>query len=235
MNESNYLKCACQNCGEPIEFPIHGIGSAVACPHCHRRTTLRPPSTPEATDKVSPALSEEPDFNATTHEGASGASKCRGRLVAIALVMILAGTATAVFIHRDQQKGSISDEIPDAGSAGDVSRSSQPGASQPPAGKSPTATHVPKAAADLKVGSIALEKAKGSSLVYAVGVLRNDSDHQRFGVNIELELHDAKGNKAGVAKDYRSVIEPRQEWRFRALVLDSKAVSAILSSIREEE
>jgi hypothetical protein len=88
---------------------------------------------------------------------------------------------------------------------------------------------------DLKVGPITLEKAKGSSLVYAVGVLRNDSSHQRFGVNLELELTDARGNKAGSAKDYRAVLEPRQEWRFRALVLDSKAVSGKVAAIREEE
>jgi len=54
-------------------------------------------------------------------------------------------------------------------------------------------------------------------------------------VNLELELTDARGNKAGTAKDYRTVIEPRQEWRFRALVLDSKAVSAKVAAIREEE
>ena len=89
--------------------------------------------------------------------------------------------------------------------------------------------------ADLKVGPITLEKARGSSLVHAVGVLKNDSDHQRFGVNIELELSDARGNKAGTARDYRTVIEPHQEWRFRALLLDSKAVSARLDRIREEE
>jgi len=86
----------------------------------------------------------------------------------------------------------------------------------------------------LKTGSIIIEKAKGSSLIYAVGVLRNDSGHQRFGVNIELELTDARGNKVGTAKDYRAVLEPRQEWRFRALVLDSKAAAATVSSIREE-
>jgi hypothetical protein len=31
------------------------------------------------------------------------------------------------------------------------------------------------------------------------------------------------------------VLEPRQEWRFRALVLDGKAVSAAVAAIREQE
>jgi len=89
---------------------------------------------------------------------------------------------------------------------------------------------------DLKVASIiTLEKTKGSSLIYAVGLLKNDSIHQRYGVTIELELTDAGGNRAGTAKDYRAVLEPRQEWRFRALVLDSKAASAKVAVIREEE
>jgi hypothetical protein len=79
-----------------------------------------------------------------------------------------------------------------------------------------------------------LEKAKGSSLVYAVGVLRNESDHQRFGVTIEVELTDAGGNSAGLAKDYRAVIEPRQEWRFRALILNSKAVRGVVTRVHEE-
>ena len=106
-----------------------------------------------------------------------------------------------------------------------------PVATRPPA---PSATTVPKSIADLKPGPISLEKAKGSSLVYAVGVLRNDSDHQRFGVTIELDLADLRGNKVGTAKDYRAVIEPRQEWRFRALILDSKAITAKIGSIHEE-
>ena len=112
-----------------------------------------------------------------------------------------------------------------------ASASAKPAEAEPAAPPAPTST---KSLSDLKPGPITLEKAKGSSLVYAVGILRNDSAHQRFGVNIEIELTDARGSKAGTAKDYRAVLEPRQEWRFRALVLDSKAVVAKVSSIREE-
>ena len=93
----------------------------------------------------------------------------------------------------------------------------------------------PKSTDDFKIGAITLEKAKGSSLIYALGTLRNESEHQRFGVKLEFELMDARGAVIGAAKDYRAVIEPRQEWRFRALVLDAKAVTARVSSIREDE
>jgi len=108
-------------------------------------------------------------------------------------------------------------------------------ASPAPATNTEVRAQAAKSLDDLKVGPIKLEKAKGSSLVYAVGVMKNASDFQRFGVTIELEVTDAGGRKVGTAKDYRNVIEPRQEWRFRALVLDSKAVSASVARIREEE
>jgi hypothetical protein len=98
-----------------------------------------------------------------------------------------------------------------------------------------TTVLAPKSTDDFKIGAITLEKAKGSSLIYAQGTLRNNSEHQRFGVKLEFELTDARGAVVGAAKDYRAVIEPRQEWRFRALVLDAKAVAARVSSIREDE
>lgn len=91
-----------------------------------------------------------------------------------------------------------------------------------------------KSLEDLKVGPITLEKAKNSTLYYAVGTLRNTSAFQRFGVHVEVALSDRNGKSAGIAKDYRSIIEPKEEWRFRALVLDSKAVSGTLLSVREE-
>jgi hypothetical protein len=106
-------------------------------------------------------------------------------------------------------------------------------ASAPPA--TTATTTAPKSIDDFKIGPIALEKGKGTGLVYAVGVLRNGSEHQRFGIKLELELSDANGNKVGTAKDYRAVLEPRQEWRFRALILDNRATSARLASVEEDQ
>jgi hypothetical protein len=96
----------------------------------------------------------------------------------------------------------------------------------------------PKLLGDLKVTQVALDQpkgAKGSRLVYVTGVLKNDSDHQRFGVRVELDLLDATTNKVGTATDYRQMLEPRATWQFRALVTDRRTVGARLAGVREDE
>lgn len=94
----------------------------------------------------------------------------------------------------------------------------------------------PKSLEDLKVGSIEIDQSKGSGLRYAVGTLKNDSDYPRYGITVEFTLFDQRGQKLPTkASDYLQMLQPRKEWRFRALVLESKAVSAKVASIREEE
>ena len=96
----------------------------------------------------------------------------------------------------------------------------------------------PKSADDLKVGEVGIDQPKGSgsSLRYAVGTLKNDSDHARYGITIEVTLLDKNNQPLPTkASDYLQMLEPRKEWRFRAFVVDSKAVSAKISSVREEE
>jgi hypothetical protein len=80
-----------------------------------------------------------------------------------------------------------------------------------------------------------LEKTAGTSLVCAVGTVNNPTKRQRFGVKVELALLDAVGQKLGTATDYRQVLEPGGQWRFKALVVDSKAVSAKVESIKEDQ
>ena len=94
----------------------------------------------------------------------------------------------------------------------------------------------PKSPEDLKVvGSVSVEKAKGSRLSYAMGALKNDSDHQRYGVKVEIGLFDDAGNKLSTtANDYVQTLEPRKEWKFRALILEPKAVTAKVVSIKED-
>lgn len=101
---------------------------------------------------------------------------------------------------------------------------------------SPAEPPRPKALEDLKLlGTVAVEKAKGSRLSYAMGTLKNDSDHPRYGVKVEVELFDSGGNKlTATANDYMQMLEPGKEWKFRAMVLDSKAVSAKVASVKEE-
>lgn len=95
----------------------------------------------------------------------------------------------------------------------------------------------PKALSDLKVSNAKLETTKGSSLIYVVGTVRNASEHQRFGVRVEFDLYDRAGNKIATppSSDYKQIMEPREEWAFRAIVLDPKAVTAKLAKIKEDE
>jgi hypothetical protein len=93
----------------------------------------------------------------------------------------------------------------------------------------------PIAQAGFQVGPITIEKTKGSSLIYAIGTLSNPAERQRFGVKLQFDLFDDAGQKVGTAKDYQSVIEPKGDWKFRALVVTSKATSAKISSITEEK
>ena len=95
----------------------------------------------------------------------------------------------------------------------------------------------PKSRDDLKLlGNVSVEKAKNSRLSYAMGTLKNDSEHQRYGVKVEVDLFDAGGNKLpNTANDYVQTLEPRKEWNFRALVLEPKAVTAKLASIQEDQ
>jgi hypothetical protein len=82
---------------------------------------------------------------------------------------------------------------------------------------------------------VTIEKTPGSSLVYAVGTVKNPEVRQRFGVRVELDLLDARGEKVGTAKDYQQVLEPGAEWHFKALVVESKAASAKVAAIKEDQ
>ena len=104
----------------------------------------------------------------------------------------------------------------------------------PPAPAVQPAARRPKSADDFKVDEIKLDKTQGSSLVYAVGTLTNDSEYQRFGVRIRLDLLNGDGGSVGSAQDYKEILEPHKTWQFRALVIGSKPVSARLGSVTEE-
>ena len=102
-------------------------------------------------------------------------------------------------------------------------------------------TNAPSAGAgtnSLAVLGLAIERPrgnKGSRLTYVTGVLQNQSDRKRFGVRIDLNLLDRARNNVGMATDYTPVIEPKGTWRFRALVLDARAVGASVAAIREDQ
>lgn len=240
MSESKHLKCPCEHCGSSIEFPGHGIGMQIDCPHCSRKTRLlAPPAIEEAApvnhDNVDATQQEIPTQPGTStltqHEGKDTGRGGNKVWIAVTIGVLAAGTAGFFVLRRNASEPAPAEHS----TTTTLASPPNPAASPVPEAKDSALAKAAKSLDDLKVGAIRLEKAKGSSLVYAVGVMRNASDLQRFGVNIELELTDAGGKKVGTAKDYRDVIEPRQDWRFRALVLDSKAVSASVAQIREEE
>jgi hypothetical protein len=87
----------------------------------------------------------------------------------------------------------------------------------------------------LLAGSVTLQKTEGSALIYAVGTVRNNSDRQRFGVRIELDLLDNQDRKIGTAGDYIAVLEPHKDWQFRALLTQHKAVKANVAKIEEQK
>jgi hypothetical protein len=87
----------------------------------------------------------------------------------------------------------------------------------------------------LKAGPVSLEKAENGDLVYAVGVLRNESGRQRFGIKVELNLLNAQGEKVGSASDQAGSILPGKEWKFKALVMERKSVRAELARVTEQE
>jgi hypothetical protein len=43
--EDGYIKCPCQHCDVYIEFPAHGLGQSIACPHCGMETVLFKPGS----------------------------------------------------------------------------------------------------------------------------------------------------------------------------------------------
>lgn len=212
MNDPEYLRGHCEQCGGEIEFPTAAAGQSTACPLCGQSTNLV---------ALVPA--------AKTSAAATSARPGLWRIWIF--VVIAAAILPSVMVLRHGSSPTGDNSAPGTNSVPQTTSTQPPTPATNAPAASPTA---PRSLEDLKTGPVTLEKAKNGSLVYAVGILRNESDHQRFGVNIEIELTDARGNDAGTAKDYRAVIEPRQEWRFRALVLNSKATQGKVARVREE-
>jgi hypothetical protein len=211
MKDNYFLKCSCMNCGGHIEFPATGEGRTVNCPHCGRPTKL--------------SLQEKSPGTPQRKGGRTG-------LLAATVCLVLAGAGAGVYFFVLKPKESQTAPTPPVKVA--TTPTNTP---PPPATNVPTEPVVKakKSASDLKVSEVQLEKTKGSSLVYAVGTVKNDSDYQRFGVRIELDLFNQKGTKVGTSQDYIAILEPRREWQFRALIHDSKAVTAKVATLKEEE
>jgi hypothetical protein len=212
MSRTKYLKGECQHCGGHIEFPVDSIGTVAPCPHCQQETELllaRPAEEPTVSRK-------------TIIWTAAGIVV----LVLGLLIPVLGLKHFQSVLERKNQQTTPAEST------------SSPASSSPSA-----STNVPQSAPaaegvatqnDFQVSALTLEKTPGSSLVYAFGTASNVLDRQRFGVRVELDLLNDAGEKIGTARDYRQVLESRAAWRFKALVVESKARTAKLSSIKEE-
>src|SRR6266566_535628 len=197
MSRIKYLKGECAHCGGHIEFPADAIGRTTDCPHCGKPTELLLATPPEQ-----PALSRRTIV---------------WTVIAV-LVMALGLVLSLGALKRLQRIAANKKQPPPVPVSVTNTPSSDP--------------DDPAVKAGFQVSAIALEKEKpsgnsvASSLVHAVGTVTNPSAKQRFGVRIELDLFDAAEKKVGTATDYAQVIEPNGQWRFKALVVASKASSA---------
>jgi len=216
MAETKYLKCLCAQCGGHIEFPAEGIGMTAPCPHCGWPTEL----TLEAPAPVR-------------------ARSSRSLKWVIAGVVILAiglvGAMSALFVAQRLAKINRESEVENRrqnpNSSGRRPSTLDP---RPSAPAVPSRTKRAETISDFAASEVKIEKAAGSSLVYASGTLKNETDRQRFGVTVEIDLFNNAGTKIGTATDYKDMVEPRGPWTFRALVLPKNAVSARIAAIREQ-
>lgn len=246
MTDQPFLKCPCQNCGGAIEFPAQGVGLKIECPHCAQRTVLTDPQTAVPVDSslvTEHVEAQRPAENSPQVPRTLDIELRPTRSRAVLFIVLAAGIAALAGgglwysksgPGRSQGQTASGGRPPSTTPAkpGTPSMTSNTG-NPAEDGKSPEAGD--KSLDDLKPGNVTLEKAKSGSLMYAVGTVKNDSPHQRFGVKVEIEFTDAKGRAAGKASDYTQLIEPRQEWRFRALVLDAKAVRGKVVALHEDK
>jgi hypothetical protein len=208
---SSYFKSTCAHCGGRIEAPSEGAGMWIHCPHCGQKTQLvNPPAK----------------LGAPAAQPAAPAKKSSTRIVvligAVCLVigaMVFAGVAFFLTSARTEQ--------PFVAPAAGV----HPGTKGQPA--EPSVEPQPDLWNGLKPGPVTIEKQSKGRLAYALGTVRNDTDKQRFGVKVTLDILDSNGEKVGVATDYVQFIDAHKEWNYKALVTASKATSAKVTAITE--
>jgi hypothetical protein len=213
MSNPDFAKCGCGHCGGHIEFPAAASGQTVACPHCGRPTVL----------------------------AAAIPSKRRPAANRLALAVLLIGIllAAGAVVFRVSPKRTSSPVASLSLSAPRAPAAPLAGSNPPPVlPPAPVVAPSPQPQAvtnGFDIMPYKLENAAGSSLVYVVGTVRNTSDRQRFGVKVEFSLLDTNNRPVGSATDYEPVLDPRAEWRFKAMVMASKTASARFHLIAEDQ
>jgi len=209
MAETKFLKCPCDHCGGHIEFPADGIGATIPCPHCARPTELAL--------EIPAHLIQRP-------------GRGRNWFIAGTVILVVGVVAIVAILITAQRLMKKTREKNEAfrSSVSPVVRTNTAARSAAPSAPA-------RLINEFSSSPVAIEKAAGSSIAYATGTLKNASDRQRFGVSVELEVLNAAGAKIGVAKDSAQLIEPRSEWKFRALLIQKNAASARVTDVKEQK
>lgn len=205
MSATKFLKCACESCGGRIEFPADGIGSTVPCPHCGWHTELK---------LETPLVQTAQSSRSLKWIIAGVVILCVG-FVAIVAILVTARRMMEK-ARRDQLE---TQAVRPAKTNVAISR--------------PATPVMGKTTNDFAISAVAIDKTR--SLAYASGTVKNETEKQRFGVTVELELLDSAGKKIGMAKDYKDLIEPRAEWKFRALLVQKNVAAARVVNVKEQE
>ncbi len=206
MPPTKYLKGECPLCQGHVEFPAQLAGLPTTCPHCGAQTELLL-VTPEVPSVVPK----------------------KAILWTLAAVLILGGGLLGSLYALKRVQHLAATRGPEA----QTMNSGGPSTSNPSAAKASASNDYVTNGFEASISGI--QKDQGSSLVYAVGTVKNRSGRQRFGVRVELDLLDTAGQKVGTAKDYQQVLEPKAQWNFKALVVEPKAVTARISAVREDQ
>jgi hypothetical protein len=227
MPVPKYSKCSCKNCGGHIEFPLSEAGRVATCPHCglSMELTLDPDVLAELATgggRYCPVCASTlsmdgtcPDCKAVRHR--------RNFLLLAVTISVMAVGLIYIAMNMAKKMNALKPQTP-VPQTNTVSTKPVPVTPEP----------VVDLWNGLKPGPISIDKTGSSRLVYAVGTLRNETDHQRFGVKVDLELFNPQGQKIATATDTTQTIEPGKTWRFKAMVFDPKAVSAKLVNVTEK-
>ncbi|MGZ5567891.1 MAG: FxLYD domain-containing protein, partial [Limisphaerales bacterium] len=159
-------------------------------------------------------LSASPSNAAQSQAGRKGSKVWIWLLVC---VLVVVGTAAAVFVARRPQTTQTPPKVEVVKEA-----------------PAPNGEPEPDLWSGLKPGPVAIEKTPKSRLTYAVGTIRNDTDRQRFGVKVQLDVLDANGGKLGTTTDYTQFIDAHKDWTFKAQVAEAKGTSVKIVSITEK-
>ncbi len=79
---SDFLKCDCPHCGQPIEYPAEGVGQTVPCPTCENPFVLLPSNPPTSlapdSDAISPVMAVRKHLGRERHRHRVGQAGCIG-------------------------------------------------------------------------------------------------------------------------------------------------------------